>query len=164
MSTKRTDSAKMADEALSICLLSGFDVDKMNNTPFPAHFSADEREARAALARIIRDQMTGYSAELLAMAVDPFTPSAWPHMRPTRKIKFLNQGRQSTLMIEKQVVDYIRHVRFDSEKGQNQKFYIMSAVAEFKKRGIKLAKSRVHEIWSEYEKMLKRAKEAGSKN
>jgi hypothetical protein len=153
----RSDADKMVDEAMSIRLLAGFDVDSSKNVKSPGHFGVEERELRAALARTIRDQMKGFSAELLALAIDPFTASAWPGMRPTRKIRFMGQGQQSTLMIEKQIIDFIRKLRFNSTQEQDQKFYIMSAVAEFKKRGIDIEKSRIHAIWSAYEEMLKAA-------
>jgi hypothetical protein len=77
---QRSNEEAMADEALSIRLLAGYDVDKSENVAFPSHFGMAERELRAALARTIRAQMTGHSAELLALAIDPFTPSTWPHI------------------------------------------------------------------------------------
>ncbi|PJG56633.1 hypothetical protein CVM73_03535 [Bradyrhizobium forestalis] len=150
----RSDAEKMADESAAIRLLSGYDVDLGRNVDSPSHFSADENEMRAALARTIRDQMKGISAELLALAIDPFTPSPWPTMRPTAKVYFMRQGRPSSLILERQVVDYIRQLRARSEKPQGQKFYIQSAIAEFKKRGVTLGKSRVHAIWTAYERMI----------
>jgi hypothetical protein len=155
--TKRSDAEREADEIASIRLLGGYGVDEMYNIDRPKHNSAEERELRAALARTIRDQMTGLSAELLAMAIDPHTPSPLPQMRPTRCIKFETPGQPSTLFIEKQVIDYIRRLRFNSDQPHNQKYYIMSAVVEFQRRGIEMKKSRVHAIWSEYEKMLEAA-------
>jgi hypothetical protein len=148
----RPDDEKMADEALSIRLLAGFDVDKSENVAFPKNFGAEERKLRAALARTIREQMRGPSAELLALAIDPFTPSTWPHMRPTRKIRFVNPGQQSKLMIEKQVVDFICRLRFNSTQERDQKFYITAAMDKFD-----LKYSRVHAIWHIYETMLKAA-------
>lgn len=153
---KRSDEEKIADEAASIRLLAGYDVDASTNATAPKHFSAEEKQLRAALARTIRDQMTGYSAELLALAIDPFTPSTWPDMRPTAKVKFFRQGRPSSLMLEKQIVHYIRRLRFNSKKPRDQKFFITAAMDKFK-----LEYSRVHAIWSEYETMIEQAYEAG---
>ncbi len=62
------------------------------------------------------------------------------------------------MMIEHQVVDYIRRLRFETAGVHNQKFYIMSAIADFKRRGIDIGgKSRVHEIWKAYERVIKGA-------
>jgi hypothetical protein len=61
--------------------------------------SHEEKEARAALARRIRDQMPiSLTRELLALAIDPDTKSSLPNMAPTRKIKFENPttGHAST--------------------------------------------------------------------
>ncbi|KRR22642.1 hypothetical protein CQ14_31020 [Bradyrhizobium lablabi] len=153
----RSDQEKMADEIASIRLLSGYDVDLETNAPFATHFSAEERELRAALARTIRDQMNGFSAELLALAIDPFTPSAWPDMRPARKVKFLAQGLQSTLFIEKQVIGFIRRMRA-SEKKPNVPIdaYVKAAEKKFK-----LKRSRIFAIWKAYENMIEAA---GSSN
>jgi len=87
----RTDDERMADEALSIQLLAGFDVDTGKRISF-AHYSTDERKARAALARIIREKVNGFSGELLALAIDPQTKSTWLDMRPARKIKLKSQA------------------------------------------------------------------------
>jgi hypothetical protein len=149
--SKRSDGEKMADEALSIGLLAGFDVDT-GITKNLTRNSPEERKARAALARLIRDKMLGFSGELLAMAIDPRTPSTWPGMKPTRRIRFENPGRASTLMRDKHVVDFIRKQRFN---GTANKLEPHLAAAE-KRFGIK--RSRVHAIWSAHEKMLKAAR------
>jgi hypothetical protein len=147
--SSRTDEEKMADESLSIQLLAGFDVDTGNLISL-AHNSAAELKARAALARIIREKMNGFSGELLALAIDPHTKSARHGWRPARKIKFEKPGRKSTMLREKQIIDYIRRMRFDSTEPRDMKYYLNSAAHKF---GLKY--SRVHSVWSEYEKMLK---------
>lgn len=147
-----SDKDKMADEALSIRLLAGFDVDS-GHTSFLKHNSFEERNARAALARVVRDQMRGFSGELLALAIDPRTASTWPNMKPARKIRFESPGRGkgSTLMRDKLIVDFIRRQRFN---GTTDKIDPHLAAAE-KHFGLK--RSRVHQIWNAYEKMLKTA-------
>jgi hypothetical protein len=94
--------------------------------------------------------------EMLALAIDPFTLSTWPQMKPTVKVKFQRQGRRSSLMLEHQIVDYIRRLRFNSSEPRDQKFFISSAMAKFG-----LEYSRVHAIWRDYEVMLERAYEEG---
>src|SRR4051812_20727744 len=79
----RTDDRAMADEAQSIRLLAGYDVDT-GRTSFLKRNGPDERKAREALARLVREKMSGFSGELLALAIDPRTPSPWPDMKPTR--------------------------------------------------------------------------------
>lgn len=157
MNRKRPDNEKMADEAAAIKLLANYDVDARKNVTRARHNSGDERKLRAALARCVRDQMNGFAGELLALAIDPWTPSKIPTMRSTVNIKFVRQGRLSSLFVESQVIDYIRRLRFNSTEPHDQKFYVMSAVNEFNKRGIKIKKSTVHRIWSEHEKMLDEA-------
>lgn len=152
----RTDDEKMADEVASIRLLAGYDVNTSANVAAPKHNSVEERQLRAALAQTIRDQMKGLSGELLALAIDPFTPSTWPQMRKTVQVKFQRQGRPSSLLLEHQIVDYIRRLRFNSTKQRDQKFFITAAMEEFG-----LEYSRVHAIWRDYEAMLEREYEAG---
>jgi hypothetical protein len=149
----RTDDEKMADEALSIALLAGWHVDSGKQINL-THNSADELKARAALARIIREKMNGFSGELLALAIDPQTESTWPDMRPARKIKFEKPGRPSTLMRDKLVVDYIRRLRFNNTEPNDMKFYLMQAAEKFGG----LSYSSVHAIWNAHEKLIEEAR------
>jgi hypothetical protein len=148
----RTDDERMADEVLSIQLLAGFDVDTGKQISF-THNSADERKARAALARIIREKMNGFSGELLALALDPQTKSTWPDMRPARKIKFEKPGRPSTLIRDKRIVDYIRRLRHNSTEPHDMKYFLNAAAATF--GGIKY--NRVHAIWTAHEKEMEQS-------
>jgi hypothetical protein len=151
---ERTDVERMADEAWSIALLAGWDVNSGKQISLK-HNSTDERTARAALARIIREKMNGFSGELLALAIDPQTKSSWPDMKPARKIKFEKPGRPSTLMRDKLVVDYIRRLRFNSTEPHDMKFFLMQAAEKF---GPGLGYSSVHAIWSAHEKRLEVAR------
>jgi hypothetical protein len=150
----RTDYEKIADEALSIQLLAGFDADSGKQISLK-HNSAAEKKARAALARIIREQMNGFSGELLALAIDPQTESSWPGMKPARKIKFEKQGRQSALMRDKLIVDYIRRLRSASTEPHDMKFFLMQAAEKF---GPGLGYNSVHAIWSAHEKRIEAAR------
>jgi hypothetical protein len=146
-----TDREKIADETLAIKLLGGFDVDTGQNIELK---SDDKKKARQALARLIRDKLHGFAGELLALAIDPTTPTTWPggpdNMRPTCSIKFVNlPGGGSSLLREKYVVDFIRR-RIDSQV----KFDSIAAEAE-KHFGLK--RSRIHKIWKNYQDMLTRA-------
>jgi hypothetical protein len=142
----------MADEALSIRLLAGFDVDS-GRTSFLKQNGPEERQAREALARLVRDKMKGFSGELLALAIDPRTLSPWQDMKPTRRIRFESPGRgkSSTLMRDKRVVDFIRSERRRSNDGKLEP--CLSAAEEH----FKLCRSRVHAIWKAHEDMLKAA-------
>lgn len=75
---KRDDAHKAADDKVCRDFLAGI-------------ATADEKAARAALARRIRDQMpVSLTRELLALAIDPDTKSVLPNVVPTRKVKFEN--------------------------------------------------------------------------
>jgi hypothetical protein len=149
---QRPDEEKMADESLSIQLLAGYDVEKGTTKPLK-HNSPEERKARAALARIVRERMPGFSGELLALAIDTRTPSTWPGMKAARRIKFESstRGKPSTFMRNTLVVDFIRKQRFNSNDG---KLEPCLAAAE---KHFNLKRARVHEIWHAHETILDRA-------
>jgi hypothetical protein len=152
--TERSDKAKTADEIASIRLLSGYNAEKSDNFPFPEPFSDEENEMRAALARTIREQMKGLSAELLALAIDPSTPSKLAGMRPTRMIHFERQGRQSTVFIDQLVVQFIRKMRArETKPNVPLKSYVMAAVQEFG-----LGRSRVYAIWKAHDLKIENAR------
>jgi hypothetical protein len=99
------ESRKVADDQLARKLLLGE--------------PCDQGEARAALARCIRDQMPGsFTRELLAMAIDPETKSRFIGMAPTRRIKFesVRRGQKSTWRRDLLIMDRIRQ-----ELGQTNK-------------------------------------------
>ncbi len=72
---QRETADAQADEAAAIRLLSGYCTDSGANVDFPEHRSADEQRDRAALARLVRERLPGLSGELLALSIDPVTPS-----------------------------------------------------------------------------------------
>jgi hypothetical protein len=108
----RSDAEKIADEELSLQLLAGFRMGENGKpiTGFLKHNSSQESKARAALARLVRDHMPGNSGELLALAIDPRTPSKDRMMKPTRRVRFESpaRGRSSTWARALFVVDHIR--------------------------------------------------------
>jgi hypothetical protein len=146
-----TDEEKMADEALSIRLLAGFDVDTGKTDAFLKHNSPDEKKARGALARIVRYRVGGFAGELLALAIDPSTPSTWPNMKPTRRVKFESpaRGKSSTVLRDILVVGFIRRSRING----SPKLEPHLAAAE-KRFGLK--RSGVHKIWKAYEADMER--------
>src|SRR5665213_1622650 len=100
-----------ADAVLIMQLLAGREVraGKVNIRYLPRN-GPEERRARSALAREVRRHMKGFSGELLALAIDPRTPTAIPGMRPTRKILFIGaaQGKESKWARDLRVVHFIR--------------------------------------------------------
>ena len=104
---KRPDAEKMADEEAIVCFFAG---DGTNAPRYPKHNSREEKNARAAMARRVRDFMQGFSAEMIALAIDPDTPSRIPGLKPLRKIRFesVARGKASTWRRDLRVADFIR--------------------------------------------------------
>jgi len=145
----KNDAEKIADELLMMRLLSGFHVENgIEVTRYLKHNSHGERLARVALAREVRASMWGFVGELLALAIDPRTPSSWPGMRPTRRIKFESptRGKGSTWARDLAVISLIRERLRDDPKLEAA----LSAASE--RYGIK--RNRVHAIWKKHEKDL----------
>ena len=74
----------------------------------------EETMARAALARRIRDLMTtGFVRELLALAIDPTTPS-YLGIEPTVIADFKSpaRGRPSTWVRDLAIIDFVTKYRF----------------------------------------------------
>jgi hypothetical protein len=108
----RTDDQKIADELLSLRLLAGYQTDKhgREQTSYLKSNSYEEKQARAALARCVRDNMKGLVGECLALAIDPYTASASPTMKPTRRVRFESpaRGKSSTWARDLAIVHFIR--------------------------------------------------------
>jgi hypothetical protein len=139
----------IADEELVMQLLAGWDG-SAGEPVYCKKNSNEEARAREALARIIRAKLHGFSGELLALAIDPKTPSPIPGMKPTRKIQFENpkRGKPSQWARELLIVGFIRR---EMRKGKNGKLEPCLLEAE-KKFG--LSRSRLHEIWQDHQKMV----------
>lgn len=155
MPTRRTDREKIIDEERALQLLAGFAYDR-SGVPicrYPASKSQEERETRAALARLVRDYMPGFAGELLALAIDPATPSAILGMKPTRRVEFRSvaQGRPSTWARDKLVVDHIRQrtTMFNTEGKEDAA--LKSAEEQFH-----LRPATVKSIWNKYKKLVGR--------
>ena len=145
---------KIADEELSLRLLAGrhFGANGQPITKYLPHNSAAEIEARGALARIVREHMAGFAGELLALAIDPYTPSKSPGMKPTRHIRFESpaRGRPSTWARDLLVVGHIRRELFRSTTGKEDAA-LKSAEDEFG-----LTPAAAKKIWRAHKKTVGR--------
>jgi hypothetical protein len=148
-------SRKVADEELSLRLLAGFRMKNGSPTKgeFPKHNSFEERQARAALARIVRDHVPGFSGELLALAIDPLTPSKIPGMKPARRVAFTSpaRGRSSTWARDMFVIDHIRQrtTMFNTEDKED-------AALKSAENRFDLTHATVKSIWGKYKKSVGR--------
>src|SRR5437660_619071 len=107
------DADKWAEDALILRLLAGFADDERGRpiTSYLKHNSSEERRARALLAAQIRaGRLGGFAKELLALAIDPRTPSTHLGMKPTRTVQFVSpaRGKGSTWARDLLVIDFIR--------------------------------------------------------
>ncbi len=142
----RKDDEKSADELLAIRLLAGcqFEGDGLVTTSYLKHNSHEERQARAALARMVRASMRGFSGELLALAIDPRTPSKIPGMRPTRKIKFESptRGNSAKWGRDLMVVDFIKAQLRESRSPPKFEAAIVAAMEHYQ-----ISRRQVRDIW-----------------
>jgi hypothetical protein len=152
------DREKVADEMLIMRLLAGFHVDKngREGTSFLASNSFEERKARTILARQLRDGKLGYlTRELLALAIDPRTPSAMPGMQPTRKIKFESpaRGKPSTWARDLAIVYFIKNELYEHRDDKSWKSDEPAINAASDHYG--LERSRTREIWTRWNKVVR---------
>jgi hypothetical protein len=142
------DDEKIANEKLILRLMAGYHVDARGRevTSYIEPDSAEGKQARAALARLVRDSIAGFVGELLALAVDPDTPSAIPGMHPIWTFEFKSPARnkRSTLARDLAVVYFITALTREKRLKPLQ-----AAAAHF---GIKY--SRLHAIWSQHKKLI----------
>jgi hypothetical protein len=134
----RDDDSKIADAELIMRFFAG---DGTTNYRFPKPDSPEELKARGALARVVRDYVPGFSGELLALAIDPDTPSRFVGMAPTRKVKFesVNRGRPAAWRRNVRVAEFIR--RQLAECDQHEAAYA-AAAAKFR-----ISRSTAQSIW-----------------
>jgi hypothetical protein len=112
-SEPKDERAAIGEEKLILRLLAGFDENKSGAaaTFYPERDSDAERESRAALARQIRaGNLAGMSRELLALAIDPDTPSVIPGTHAIRRLKFEDGqgGAKDTWARDRIIVQFIR--------------------------------------------------------
>jgi hypothetical protein len=145
---------KIEDETLALRLLAGFAQDDHDRpiTQYLKNNSRDERLACAALARIVRDHVPGFSGELLALALDPHTASKIPGMKATRRVRFESpaRGKPSTWARDLLVVNCIRTELFWSKTGKLEAA-IKAAMDRFT-----ISRATAQSIWKRYEKLLGR--------
>ena len=110
---ERNEEDKARDDELSRELLAGKLSKRMGAVTYFEPGSPEEKKARAALARRIRDQMPGsLTRELLALAIDPDSKSHFIGMVPARKINFgnLKKGHSSRWRRDIIIAEWIRRM------------------------------------------------------
>jgi hypothetical protein len=133
----------IAEEALVMRLLAGLDDNDPNKPKFLDPDSPDGKLARAALAKQLREgRLGGFAKEFLALAIDPWTESTWPGMRPMLKITFARatSGPKPTWARDLLIVHFIREQLRD--KGGKEDAALKAAETKFG-----LGKSQTHAIW-----------------
>lgn len=146
----RSDDDKAADTILAIRLLASYDVNTTRAKV--SRGGQQEKRERAALARLVRDSMKGFPGELLALAIDPQTPSNIPGMYPTCKISFNNRstGKWSTWARDLAVLDCIRAFRWASPRRPKLEAAYAEACAQFN-----IKPKTAQAIWLRHQKMIK---------
>jgi hypothetical protein len=164
----RSDAEKIADELLALRLLAGYAIDEKGQefTAYLDQNSAEEQQACAALARLVRDAMPGFVGELLALAIDPRTPSpSWVsafgeeearrRMRPTRRIRFESpaRGRPDNWARNLAVAHFItEHMEQQQRERPDWKPKLESAYEDASKR-YGFTPNQAQTIWREYRKL-----------
>jgi hypothetical protein len=150
----RTDEQKIDDYEHAMRLLAGLTPD--HKVSYLNQNSYEERLARAALARLVRDSMQGFVGELLALAIDPRTPSPIYGMYPTRKIRFESpaRGKKAQWVRDLMIIDCILndlHQFEDPPQPSRLKRAIATAAGRY---GISF--TRASEIWEQRGKLPRR--------
>jgi hypothetical protein len=144
-----SEAEKIAEEALILRLLAGFAEDDRGQpiTSYLKHNSREEKRARALLAAQIREgKLAGFAKELLALAIDPATPSTHLGMKPTRTVQFISpsRGKASTWAHDLLVADFIKRKLHECPK----KEAALAAAAD----RFNIKRSRLQQIWKAHEK------------
>jgi hypothetical protein len=142
----------VAEDKLILRLLAGFHEDAKGR-PIVSYLepgSVEELEARAALARQLRDNTLGNLArELLALAIAPNIPSARRDMRPTLEIVFKNKarGNKSAWARNRLVISFIKGwIREKRKEGKGRRVK-EEAAKQAAQAHFGLSRSQVAEIW-----------------
>ena len=135
---------RIADHALALELLAGFNEDHPKQTKYLKRNSPEEKLARAALAREIRKEMRGFVGELLALAIDPDTPTKSATLRPCRRIRFESPARGNPVKWARDllIVGAIKKELHESGK--------LDAALHTVGKKFGLKRSQVHAIWREH--------------
>jgi hypothetical protein len=172
---KEAEAKQMADLVLMMRLLAGYTDETAGKVTDYKLSREEEKAARAALARSVRSGIRGFPQELLALAIDPDTPSSWPGMRPTRKVKFENVGRgpPSTWARDLMIVEFISARRRD-HMNEHAKTWCLDERAQTWRPGtppwkeqmesyyeaaheyFNVSRSTVQAVWLAYERLLNR--------
>jgi hypothetical protein len=146
------------DEKLLLRLLAGLHEDETGRAviSYLKHNSLEERNARAVLARQIREgTLGGIARELLALAIDPQTPSPIPNMRPIWEIQLKSKARRHkpTWARDRLVVYFIKQwMRKNASRDGSTKEEAARAAAE---QHFKLERSRIAEIWQQHKRQTR---------
>lgn len=153
----RPDDEKIAEEMLVLRLLAGFHEDEKGR-PIVSYLkrnSPEERKARRMLARQLRDgTLGGIASELLALAIDPDTPSKVPDMRPILEIEFKSKARRnkSTWARDKLVVHFIKQWLWTN--AGTDRLPKEEAAKYAAEQYFGLGRSQVSEIWQRYKEQI----------
>jgi hypothetical protein len=146
---RQSTKQKIADEVLITRLLGGLPVD--GKKPLVTNYDLtpkEEKRARAALAQQLRN--AGF--ELLALAIDPDTPSPVPGLRPTRKIliQALTQGPAQHSIRNQLIIGYITE-HLQQQLRDNPKWPVpklKTAISDAMPK-FDLGRSTLMEIWEQ---------------
>jgi hypothetical protein len=92
--------------------------------------------------------MPGFSGELLALAIDPYTPSRFSGMKPTRRIRFESpaRGKPSTWVRDRMVIGFVRQQLASAPK--------LEAAINAVSARFKISRRTVQDIWKTYKQRL----------
>ena len=150
------EDPQVAEELLILRLLAGFDDTNPQIPSFIDANSPDERRAREVLARQVREgRLGGFVKELLALAIDPWTESTHPGMRPLRKVEFKSAtpGPAPTWARDLLIIDFMRRFRRETPAGKSSNLEAAIKAAE---DHFGISRSQAHAIWQRREQLIDR--------